>query len=198
MSAGRPEGGRQLAVERALLAPETALTDAELTFTLAMLGIDPPHPHPRSATEAYQVLHPTAQRKTAYVNGWMYKNRIFKKAGLSLFLELKGMAVERILDVLNEGLRAEKIDRYYHRNGTWDYHATPDHARRIEAAKMALFLHGIDPMNPQLPEGSDSRKSFAEIIAGKSTSEQRRMELPPAPDDAQFRDLNPGDENQQG
>lgn len=195
--AGRPLGAvdnaEQMAIEKRLDMPDCPLTVDEIRFILALAGIDPPSPGPITQVAAYAITHPGTSRAVCLKNSWRYMRNIRQKGGLSLLMDAKGLTLSRIVTALNEGLRAEKVDRYYYRNGeAWDYHFSPDHARRLDSAKIALFLHGVDPLAPAQSQGDgDGKLTYAEIVARRSTPEERMTQLPEPPQDAEFTELYP-------
>ncbi len=196
--AGRPLGSTEktelLSVEKQLAMPNCPLTNDEIRFVLALAGVDPPSPVPIPQWLAYSITHPGTSRSVCQQNSWRYMRNIRQKGGLSLLMDAKGLTLSRIVTALNDGLRAEKVERYYYRNGeAWDYHFTPDHARRLDSAKIALFLHGVDPLAPAQSKGDgDGKLTFAEIVARRSTPEERMTQLPEPPQDAEFTELYPG------
>jgi len=88
---------------------------------------------------------------TATVQGWHYLQRI-KQKHLELYLEAKGLGVNKYLDKLKEGLEATKMEPV----GDGKYDERPDHKARRGYHRALGEMHGVEGKNIEVDASTNN------------------------------------------
>lgn len=156
------------------------LSELEIRFFLAYVGLEPASTVPRSPADAYQIIKPDVKRWWAHRAGAATLARIRSKGAIPLLLEYRNLGINRALDLLDECARAETVKVIRHGGGVWDYLALPDHRIRLRAARLLLEVHGVLGPEAQVNISVDNRQTFADAIAAQTEV----RELNPSGEDA--------------
>lgn len=176
--------------ERESLAEKLpSLSELELQFLLAYVGIEPKSPHPIEPHMAYLRVRPGVTLHTAYRSGRSMLRRIQRKGGLGLILDQMGLTVVRAAEVLRDCTYADTIRKVYFAGGAWDYVTAPDHRTRLRAARTILELQ--DGFR-QTEMYDDGKLTFAEAVLMLTERQERSRLLGEGEigDDADFEELD--------
>ncbi len=150
------------------------LTEDEIKFFLAYVGLEPPSSAPRTPGDAYRAISPHVKsRHWANRAGAAMLARIRAKGALPLLLEYRNLGVNRAITLLTECTKAETIKIVRHGSGVWDYLAMPDYRTRLRAARMLLEVHGMIGPEAQVNVNIDNRLTFGEAVAAQAQERER-------------------------
>lgn len=167
-------------------------TEQEQKFLLALIGADPPNNGPRTVIEAYQCLRPNVSKQGAHFCGWALLDRIKAKGGFGMALDLYGLGIGRVLELLDECSRAEIVTRVNLGRGVWDYEVKPDFRVKHRVAQTLAILHGV--LTPgagsgPVPGSPNTRESFGEAVLRQREEQERQKLKNERPQDADYEEV---------
>lgn len=157
------------------------LSENDFAFLLAYFGIDPPGPI-RTPAAAYAIVHPDADLHACRCRAASVLRRVRTKGVLTDFLEMRGLDLARIAEVIEGTLQAESVELIKYKNA-FDYVSAPDWRTRQRGLRMLTEIMGVTKPSEEI---NVNVRTFAE--AAKEQREERRRQIGLKPDvgDAEF------------